>query len=85
MSIAGSEGSTAGMAKSMPRVMPRAHIASTMGTRFPLVKGTYFKDDVAGVVNLLYFTDQDAPKAAQVSLHPQSPAMCAQGVNSHNQ
>mmetsp|Transcript_17966 Transcript_17966/g.54084 ORF Transcript_17966/g.54084 Transcript_17966/m.54084 type:complete len:1026 (-) Transcript_17966:920-3997(-) len=65
MSIAGSEGSTAGMAKSMPRVMPRAHIASTMGTRFPLVKGTYFKDDVAGVVNLLYFTDQDAPKAAQ--------------------
>lgn len=50
----------------MPRCMPRANIATTMGTRFPLVKCTYWRHDVAGTVKLLLLSEEDAPRAAQV-------------------
>lgn len=49
---------------SMPRIMPRASIACTLNTRFPLVKPIYRKEDVAGAVRLLRLSD--APRAAQV-------------------
>ena len=48
--------------------MPRANIATSMGTRFPLVKSTYLRHDVAGTVKLLQLSDEDAPRAAQVKL-----------------